>query len=296
MKQGILITAYKDFGHLMDIASCFDANFEIYIHIDKKSDISQDIMGRLQSFEQVKLVSRKYVVNWGGINHLKSILHLAKIALKSKELKVFHLISGHDYPIKKPAYFIVYFKSNPSNYLSYFKLPSEKWPNGMERLEYFNFYDWLDAKKYRHIILKLVNFQKRYGIKRSLSKKVLPLYGGETWWSLRRDTLQYVIDYTLHKPYLLKRLKHSFCSEEIYFQTVIMNSQHATTVVNDSLRYIDWNTRNGNFPANLDLSDLEPIQSSTALFARKFEFPVSQKLKLSLKHTNETGVDSSNRD
>ena len=73
MKQGILITAYKDFDHLLDIASFFDSNFEIYIHIDKKSVVAYNIIDSLHSLPQVKLVSRKYKVNWGGINHLKCI-------------------------------------------------------------------------------------------------------------------------------------------------------------------------------------------------------------------------------
>ena len=83
MKQGILITAYKNFEHLLDIVSFFDERFEIYIHIDKKSVINEGIIETIRSLPQVKLVSRKYKVNWGGINHLKCILHLAEEALKS---------------------------------------------------------------------------------------------------------------------------------------------------------------------------------------------------------------------
>ncbi|HEY9169353.1 MAG TPA: beta-1,6-N-acetylglucosaminyltransferase [Lutibacter sp.] len=285
MKQGILITAYKNFEHLIDIATCFDVNFEIYIHIDKKSTIKVEVIDELMALKNVKLVSRKYKVNWGGVNHLKCILHLAEEALKVPELENFHLITGHDFPIKNTDHFIDFFKKNSvTDFLDYFELPDNQWPHGgLDRLEYYNLYDVLDAKKYRPYIFKLVNFQRKWHIKRSISKKVPKLYGGESYWSLTRETLQYVINYTKENPYLLKRLKHSFCSEEIYFQTVIMNSEHASKVVNDSLRYIDWTKRNGNFPANLDLSDLDKIKLSNKLFARKFEFPVSNELRLYLK-------------
>lgn len=288
MKQAILITAYKNFHHLIDIASYFDDNFEVYIHIDKKIKVDSAIIKELTSIHQVKLVSRKYKVNWGGINHLKCILHLSETALKSKDVEFVHLISGHDYPIKDLNYFNNYCKENKnSNFLDHFTMPAKHWPHeGMDRLKYYNLYDVLDAKKYRHYIFKLVDLQRKYKIKRSISKKTPKLYGGETWWSLNRETLVYVLNYTKASPYLIRRLKYSFCSEEIYFQTVIMNSIYAGSVVNDSLRYIDWTKRNDNFPANIDMSDLEKIKNSNKLFARKFEFPISNELKQYLKANN----------
>lgn len=52
-----------------------------------------------------------------------------------------------------------------------------------------------------------------------------------------------------------------------------------------------WEKRNGNNPANLDESDFENIESSDALFARKFELPVSlglyQKIKDKIKKSNQ---------
>lgn len=286
MKHAILVTAYKNFEHLQDIVLSFNEYFEIYIHIDQKSSLDLVILNKLTAPKQVKLVSRKYKVNWGGINHLKCILHLAKEALKNKEIERFHVISGHDYPIKNCNYFLEYFKKHQSeNYLNYHELPSSRWPNGgMDRLEYYNLYDILDAKKYRHYIFKFVKLQKKLKIKRPVSKKVPKLYGGETWWSLNRDAVSYVIEYANHNKYLLKRFRHSFCSEEMYVHTVLLNSKYAHTIINDSLRYIDWSDRNGNFPANLDMSDLNSLTAGTNLFARKFEFPVSQELKLSLGH------------
>lgn len=77
MKQAILITAYKDFDHLEEIIKIFDESFELYVHIDKKSNVSAIQLSRFQSYLQVKLISQKYKVNWGGINHLKSILYLS---------------------------------------------------------------------------------------------------------------------------------------------------------------------------------------------------------------------------
>ncbi|WP_274475887.1 beta-1,6-N-acetylglucosaminyltransferase [Mangrovimonas aestuarii] len=282
MKQAILITAYKNLHHLKDIILFFDdEDFELFIHIDKKSVLSVSEIEKLRAYKHVTLISRKYKVNWGGVNHLKCILHLSQQALNNGELKYFHLISGHDFPIKTLQEFKDFAVKNVGNsYISNFTLPTHHWfDGGLNRLEYYNFYDLLDGKKRRGTIFKLVRYQKKIGFKRPISKKMPQLYGGETWWSLSREALQYVVDYTLEKPRLLKRFRHTFCSEEMYFQTVVMNSVYSKKVVNHSLRYIDWNSRNGNDPANLDTTDFDTIIKSDCLFARKFEFPVSQDLK-----------------
>ena len=124
------------------------------------------------------------------------------------------------------------------------------------------------------------------GVKRSFSSKINKLYGGSTWWSLSRETLQYVINYTKKEKYLINRMKYTFCPEELYFQTVIMNSDYSKKVINNNLRYMDWNYRRvgkySSSPAVLNLSDLIHIKRSFYLFARKFESSISNDLKSAL--------------
>ena len=288
MKQGILITAYKNFDHLIDIIRFFDDHFEIYIHIDKKCTPPAETLQRIRTLKNVKFVSSAYKVNWGGLNHLKSILLLAEEALKNPELSYIHLISGQDFPSKDVSYFKDFMhKSRRNDFLEYATMPAPFWSRGgMDRLEQYNFYDVFDARKYGKWIVKLITLQRMLKIKRPISSKVPQLYGGSTWWSLTRQTLQYVLTYTNQNKYLLRRLKHTFCAEEIYFQTVIMNSPHAGNVINDNLRYIDWNLRNGSIPAILDSTDFDRIRSSNKLFARKLEGPISNTLKTTLLQKN----------
>lgn len=282
MKQAILITAYKNVNHLVSIINFFDDNFEVYIHFDKKSLISKEALYSLKKFSIVKLVSQKYNVYWGGINHLKSILYLSSEALKNKDIKRFHLISGHDFPIKNQADFLSFFGTSQSNYIECFEVPFKGWTGngGLDRLNYFSFYDLLNWKNpfHRKIIKKIISFQKKIDYKRKSFHKKLKLYGGSTWWSLERECLDYIIKFTKQNHYVLKRFKHTFCSEEFYFQTIIMNSNFKSSVVNKNLRYIDWSNRNGNNPSILDESDVKKIETSESFFARRFEYPTSVKL------------------
>lgn len=294
MKQAILITAYKNYHHLEEIIQCFDANFELYIHLDKKSRISEAELSNLRNHDSVKLLDKKYKVNWGGFNHLKSILYLTEQALKNSENQYFHLITGHDFPIKTGDYFMEFFKKNrDTEFINYFNFPDAKsgWPgnNGLDRIEYYNFHDTWNFKihnQYEKIVL-LIRLQKRLGIKRTISSKMPKLYGGSTYWSLSRECVSYVMEFTRKKKWVLNRFKYTLCAEEFYFQTVIMNSNFAAKVVNDNLRHIDWVARNGNNPAILDETDFEKLKDSNAVFARKLDYPQSiglmNKIKTLLK-------------
>lgn len=280
-KQAVLITAYKDFDQLVELINFFDDTFSIYIHIDKKSKVDSKILERINSCNQVKLISRRYKVNWGSIHHLLSYLSLAEEALKDQENCFFHLITGQDYPIKSLDYFKTQLNIE-RDYLDWEMLPVPRWSkyNGMDRLDYYNLHDLLDDNKnYNWVLNRLLRrIQLTFRYKRPLSKEIGQLYGGSTYWSLSKKTLEYVVNYTKNKSYFINRLRYCFCSEEIYLQTVIMNSGFSTNVINSNLRYYNWETgREG--PAILDERDFEDIVKSDNLFARKFDSKRSNGLK-----------------
>ena len=294
MKQAILITAYKNYHHLEEIIHCLDANFELYIHLDKKSEISEVELATLREYKIVKLVEQKYKVNWGGFNHLKSILYLTEQALKNPENQYFHLITGHDFPIKNSDYFADFFKKNKNlEFINYFNFPdaTSGWPgnNGLDRIEYYNFHDIWNFKIQKHYekITLAIRIQKRLGFKRKISSRMPKLYCGSTYWSLSRGCVSYVTEFTQKNKWVLNRFKYTLCAEEFYFQTVIMNSNFAAKVVNDNLRHIDWVARNGNNPAILDETDFEKLKETNSVFARKLDYPQSigllNKIKSLLK-------------
>lgn len=272
MKQAILITAYKDFCQLKKLVQEFDSSFNIYIHVDKKSVFTASIKKDLINISNVHYVSQDYKVNWGGLNHLKSYLKLCDIALENKDNGYFHLITGQDFPIQSNNYFKKLSKEG-KNYLSSFKMPASGWKGGgMDRVEQYNLYDIFDAKKSDKWIYLFKRLQLRIKFKRNIDTSLGQLYGGNTYWSLTREALQYVITYTNEHPKFFKRFKFTFCAEEIYFQTILMNSELRERITNSDLRYIDWITGRGGHPAFLDETDFENIISSKKLFARKLNY------------------------
>ena len=285
--QAILITAYKNYHHLEDLVNFFDDKFNIYIHIDRKSSISKDDIQKLSSKERVQYVSQTYKINWGGINHLRAILELAEKAIGDSANKHFHLITGHDYPIVSTDRLNDFMETNrDKDFMEYSPLPYPAWPeDGMDRLSRYNIYDLIDGRTglNERLIKGFSKLQKKIGFKRSFSKDFPPLHGGSTYWSLKRESLEYVFQYMENHPRFLKRFKYSFCSEEIFFQTILLNSPMKGNIINNNMRFIIWEERNGNFPANLDCNDYNDILKSDALFARKFEYPVSEDLLKKIK-------------
>lgn len=282
MKHGILITAYKDIKQLKKLIGSFDDDFLLYIHIDKKSKLTTYDIETIRNSKNVAFLSQQFNVNWGGINHLKCILLLSKEAVKNTSIEYFHAISGQDFPVKTCNSIKSFLSENKGKeYLEHFELPAKNWANGgMDRISYFNFFDLFNAKTVmgKIAINGLLKAQKILGINRNIQNHFPKLYGGSTWWTLSYPCLKFVVDYTENNPYLLKRLKYSFCAEEIYYQTVIMNSKFQKNVSDSNLRYIEWNPRNGNCPAHLDETDYENIIKSDDIFARKIEYPASSKL------------------
>lgn len=287
MRHAILIIAHRNFDHLLYLVDYFDGDFDIYIHLDKKSKITPDELYRLRRANGVCGVYRKYSVRWGGYRFLKTILFLVAQVAARGGVDYAHLISGSDMPVRKLNEFKAFFSGRPVHeYLENFPLPTSRWTGGgLNRIRYYHLHDYLDmhrpgnAKRQQAFL----RFQEKWHLRRKISEGLPRFYGGGNWWSLSWDCLAYVAEYTRKNRRLLRRLRFSFASDELYFQTVIMNSPFASRVIGHHLRYIDWRFRNGNMPANLDASDLERIMASPCLFARKVEFPVSAGLVERLK-------------
>lgn len=75
---------------------------------------------------------------------------------------------------------------------------------------------------------------------------------------------------------LLGRLTDSTCGEEVFFQTIFLNSPFKNQVVNDNLRYTDWSVHCP--PKVLTVEDYDKIINSHKLFCRKIDSIVSKNL------------------
>ena len=274
MRQAILITAYRDIPMLEKLVDYFDEDFELFIHIDKRC---RENLANIDSKKHLHLY-RSYAVEWGDYRHLKVIVSLMCEAYRHTDLQYFHLITGSDYPAMPLPQLKAFCEEHRSdNYLEHFPLPHKDWGSegGLNRIAYC----WPRPNSTRtsgaRFTRRFVSLQRRLGIKRGFKYFNGNLYGGGTYWSLSRRAVGLAVDYFNNHPEYLRRFCHTSIAEEICLPTLLVNS--GVPLVNNYMRYIDWGPDGAN-PQVLTEKDYDNIVSSDALFARKMESGVSDKL------------------
>jgi len=253
-----------------------DKNIDIFVHVDKKSDIINKIINK----ENIYFIKDRIEVKWGGFSQVEATLSLFREIRNHGNYNYVHLISGQDYPIKSKKDIKEFFAKNEGKqFLEYFELPYSLWKyGGLNRVEVYypqllcnrNKFISKPRSIYEFIIMKTKIFKRNI--------EFLPsLYGGSSWFSITGDCMEYILDYVENNPNYIKFFENSFCSDEIFFQTIILNSKYKDSVVNDNLRYIDW-TGTGPLPRTLMMKDLNKIMDSKKLFARKFDISVDKEV------------------
>lgn len=267
MRQAVLITAYHDYPQLVRLVDYFDSDFEVFIHLDRRSSQLPDGMFSRPNVH----IYRHYRVYWGSVNHLRAILLLMRQALGHGELEYFHLVTGNDYPIPPLSEFKSFCESHRhENYLEYFKLPRPGWDGdgGLDRVNYFWPQRWLrpgESQLGYRLTALAVKLQRKLGLRRRFDFFDGCFYGGGTYWSVSREAVEYALSFLQANPGYLRRFRGTKIAEEIGLPTLWANS--GLPLTNNSLRYIEWGP--GASPHVLTEHDYEKIVNSGCLFTRK---------------------------
>jgi Core-2/I-Branching enzyme len=261
-----LILAHKNPDQLYRMVSKLNGEgVNFFIHINQREEtFYSQAKARLSEIPNVYFTARRKIW-WGTFSVVDAILTgMREIAKSSITYDRLVLLSGQDYPIKSNDYLKTYFSDNAQkNYIEYFALDTRnKWTNGTglydakRRSEYWYF-------TYRSRIIYLP-------VKRKLPKGLVP-YGGSLWWNLNRECVEYIVGFVENNPDFINFMRHTFLPDEMFFQTILLNSPLRPTLVNADLRYIDWEKANPTPPATLLKEDFPSLIAATALFARKFD-------------------------
>lgn len=280
--QAVLILAHKNIGQVIDLATILSKSFNVYIHLDIKASISQDEKEKLKKLP-VNVYS-KYNAKWGSYNIVRSTVLLMEEALKNKENTYFHLISGQDWPLESPQKIYEKFEKDQKIYMDYWKAIDKEKSN--EKLiwwvKYYYNYDQINrrslfGKIYHRLILLFqrmlrVDKLKRLGIQEEL------IYAGQEWVDIPREPLQYAINKYKNDEKLKRLFQSSFCSDEMWLQTILCNSPYRDQINKNINRFIKWERKHGSYPAILDEEDYNEILKSGCFWGRKFEKPISNEL------------------
>jgi hypothetical protein len=180
-------------------------------------------------------------------------------------------LTGQDYPIKSNHFIDAFLKEhNGKVFMEFFALPHHGWQNyGMDRIE-----GWHLRMFNRHLRL-FPHFG--FAIKRAFPRGFKP-FGGSSYWCLPRECVEHIYEHIQKSQAFVDFFKHVDVPDEIFFQTIILNSSFEPMTVNDNLRYIDWKALDAGSPAILVKDDFQKLASSPKLFARKFDATVDAEV------------------
>jgi hypothetical protein len=258
-----LISAYKLPDQLVRLVQRLAAPGTTFvIHVDRKTrgSVYEEMVAGTRDLD-VSFVPR-HVSHWGGFGHVLATLKcIEQLGRSGAEFDYAVLLSGQDYPLaSNDAIAATLGESGGMSFMSWWPLPHAPWGarGGLERIE-----DW-------HVIT-----YRRWHLAVPLRRKLpggMSPFGGGAYWCLSRRVVDYVQGFVATSPDYVRFFRHVLIPDELFFQTLIVNSPLRDTVVDDNLRYIDWTREPA--PAVLTVGDLDAMLGSRKLFARKFDVTV----------------------
>lgn len=211
----------------------------------------------------------------GGANMIKAELNLLNTAIQ-KHYDYYHILSGVDLPLcsaKKINDFL------EKNYGQEFIGVTKNWAESdAVKIRYSKFYylqDYIGKNKKNplyYITRGLARIQKRINcIDRTKNTNTI-FYGGPVWFSITEDAAKWIVSKTVD---INNTFKNTYCCDEIFAQTILMNSPYAGKIYNyeagdcyeSCRRFVSFEAES---PKVLDMSDYEQLVASNYLFARKF--------------------------
>jgi hypothetical protein len=278
MKQVFLIQAHKDLGQLNGlIEQLCDDDFLIYVNLDRKSDIDPAGVD-----PRARLVRNRIDVYWGTFSQVQAALNsLAQIVDDVAAFDKVIFLSAQDFPLLSNAALKEALAGLRERELldtvAIGHAPGE-WAAD-RRYQYFYAGHALSPLR---LVYGLVNKAMDVtGFKRRVPGG-MQAYGGSSWWALSRDCVCALLERVQREPGLVRFFRSASCPDELFFQTLVMNSPFRARVLGHNFRYVQWPEDGARNPKVLDESDFERIaaarQSAGFHFCRKIDSRASATL------------------
>jgi hypothetical protein len=294
MKIAYLIVAHNTPNHLRRLVrSLSSPDCDFFIHVDRRSKFSDF---SLIEGSNVFFAHDRIPVYWGDFSVTRTIIMLIKQALDAnRNYGYFVLLSGSDYPLRSTSYIHDFFEIyQNTEFINMVKMPCAKVGKPISRLRSYKVESSHSIRKQIFEITQ--RFLRKFGLDSVLErdyKKILgdlEPYGGSTWWALTKHACEYIINFIDSKPQVVDFYKNTLLADEMFFQTILWNSQFKETVKRN-LTYTDWSA-GGSHPAMIDSRHIRFFKDQRKiiahdvygkgelLFARKFSDESKQLVEI----------------
>jgi hypothetical protein len=288
MKLSYLILAHTNLRQVDRMINALrHEHSTFYIHFDSRVPNHEIRKHAFYDAPGVTIIRNRYKITWGGFNMVRATLSLMRAVCKKKETGYLILLSGQDFPIKSPAFIYDFLKMNyGQQYLEYFQLPDMKWSmnDGLDRIQFYWFIDSMGIDR----SFELYEMQKEKDMKRPFFRN-FPPYGGSQWWCITSECAAYILRFVRNNPKYEQFFEHCLIADEVFFNSVVLNSPFKENTVNDNLKFLDF--EGTPHPRILTMDDWDIVTSSNKFWARKFVDGVSSDILDRLEtHINEVNV------
>jgi hypothetical protein len=274
-------------------------NASFFVHFDKKTDDKtyQELVSGLSHLPNVYFLKR-YTCYWGDFSIVKASLEgIKEIFRRNIQFDWLIFLSGQDYPVKSTRQIEQFFQENEGKvFIQYVDNSVQSdglWPTrNYDNIDYWHF----RLYKLRFVFpgALILNSYNRYcksnqtwfrllallwsglmflfpiKVKRKFPDGLEPFRGSQ-FCCLPRECVEYVHNLIQENSPVVNFFKYVDIPDELFFQTIIINSPFKDKVINDNLFYIDWDNPNPSRPRVFVKSDFERLVNSSKLFARKFD-------------------------
>jgi hypothetical protein len=246
-----------------------DPGVHIVIHVDSRSkNVRAQLEAGLKLFPNVYFAAQ-HRCYWGRFGIVRATISCIEEALKH-EFDYAALLSGQDYPLKSNSEIRGFFSRNSGSEFieSFALLKANRW----------SAHGGAYQARYRALGFTLA-FRSRFihtPWMRTFPRNYQP-HGGSQWWSLSRGAVEYIFDFIKKHPSYTRFFKYSFIPDEIFFHSIISNSNYASRI-DRQITYTDFGQPQPPYPKTLDETDLPNLLRGEWIFGRKFDQPKSAKL------------------
>lgn len=262
----ILVLAHKDLGQVKRLVTHLQGDFDVFVHLDRRSEIhASDFEGLTRT-----TVIKKVKATWGSLGIVRSTLELLELSSRGGNYDRYVLVSGQDVPLRANEHIIAFFASHSdvdfvdSNPFT----PADE--SRLTRISRFHFFPRRSSSPAltrwaTNLSRHLDRLIAQGGMRRPMKYN---FRWGSQWMDLRSGTVREVLEFLQSDPSFLKRFRFTFCPDEFFFQTAIEHCDARRTPRANPRRFIDWDS-GPERPRVLRSEDLSRLADSDMLFARK---------------------------
>ena len=275
MKVAYCIQCHKNTKILREFINILSVKNDIYVHVDKKSDIDDF----KEYKDKVIFIEDRVNVTWAEVSQIYATINSLKEAMKKWKYDYIFLVSGDCLPTKSDDQIRMFLSENKGKeFIGIEKNFNKSLIEDRLKYKYPSIYYKKDKNKLDKLRI-LIRDRLKLNKKNKYFDSLPPLYKGCNWFGLTGNACMHILDYIQSNDIYLKAFRNSIYGDEVFFQTIIMNSIYKNNIYNYdnenddnkmALRYIDWKS-GPQFPRILNEEDFESIKKTDTIIARKFD-------------------------